>query len=88
MFEHWSRFDRLHSLVQHAGGPTDTPILAVVEATHLGRYDGRRSRVPLGRAAPAEEQARSILFLASSDASHFTGTIIMNDGGQTALSSG
>ena len=48
----------------------------------------RTSRVPLGRAAEADEQAKAILFLASADASYAHGLIMNIDGGQVALSSG
>lgn len=39
----------------------------------------------LGRELTAEEQAASILFLASDDASHMTGAIVPTDGGWTAF---
>jgi NAD(P)-dependent dehydrogenase (short-subunit alcohol dehydrogenase family) len=43
-----------------------------------------RSEHPLGRWASAEEVARSIVFVASDDASFITGTVLMVDGGFTA----
>jgi NAD(P)-dependent dehydrogenase (short-subunit alcohol dehydrogenase family) len=67
---------------------TNTPILQSIEAIQPDRFAGRRERIPLGRAAEAEEQARSILFLASDLASYCTGATLINDGGQSALSSG
>ena len=51
-------------------------------------YATRIPRVPLNRAAEAEEQASVILFLASPAASHVHGAILSVDGGQAALSSG
>jgi NAD(P)-dependent dehydrogenase (short-subunit alcohol dehydrogenase family) len=51
-------------------------------------YAVREPRIPLGHAAEPEEQAKAILFLASSDASHVHGLIMNIDGGQVALSSG
>lgn len=39
----------------------------------------------LGRELTAEEQAASILFLASDDASHMTGSVVVTDGGWTAF---
>ena len=39
----------------------------------------------LGRELTAEEQAASILFLASDDASHMTGSVVATDGGWTAF---
>jgi len=67
---------------------TNTPIIEEVERIHPGKFDTRRQRVPLGRMARPEEQARAILFLASDEASYCTGTVLYNDGGQTALLSG
>lgn len=43
-----------------------------------------RKRHPLGRMAEAEEVARTILFLASENASFVTGAILTADGGYTA----
>lgn len=36
------------------------------------------------RSATAEEQAATILYVASDEAAHITGSIIMSDGGYTA----
>lgn len=46
---------------------------------------GQKRASLLKRDASAEEQAASILFLASSDASHMTGTTMAMDGGWTAF---
>jgi meso-butanediol dehydrogenase/(S,S)-butanediol dehydrogenase/diacetyl reductase len=40
--------------------------------------------LPIGRVAAAKEIARAVLFLASSDSSYMTGSILMVDGGNTA----
>ena len=42
----------------------------------------------LGRMGTAEEQAETIVFLASDEASYLSGVILNNDGGQLALHSG
>lgn len=43
------------------------------------------SRTPLGRCGEPEEVARTVLFLASDDASYMTGQIVYLDGGRLAL---
>jgi NAD(P)-dependent dehydrogenase (short-subunit alcohol dehydrogenase family) len=52
------------------------------------RLKARVGRVPLGRMGTADEQAESIAFLASDEASYLSGVILNNDGGQLALHSG
>ena len=44
-----------------------------------------RLRTPMERAAEPEEIAAAILFLASDDASYFTGQTIYPDGGRSAM---
>jgi NAD(P)-dependent dehydrogenase (short-subunit alcohol dehydrogenase family) len=46
--------------------------------------DAVNARIPLGRHAEPEEIAALFAFLASSEASYITGTIITIDGGETA----
>ena len=52
------------------------------------RLRARVQRVPLGRIGTASEQADTIAFLASDEASYLSGLIMNNDGGQLALHSG
>lgn len=52
------------------------------------RLKARVGRVPLGRMGTPDEQADSIVFLASDEASYLSGVILNNDGGQLALHSG
>ena len=56
----------------------------------FGRIDVLISNagVPMNRIGQPEEQARTMLFLASDDASYITGHTIPVDGGQMALYSG
>ncbi|WP_242128667.1 SDR family oxidoreductase [Sphingobium sp. Sx8-8] len=48
----------------------------------------RIGRIPIGRIAEPEDQAKAILFLASDDAAYITGVTLPVDGGQMALHSG
>jgi len=52
------------------------------------RLKARVGRVPLGRMGTVQEQAETIAFLASDEASYLSGVILNNDGGQLALHSG
>lgn len=49
-------------------------------------FDKFRSRIPLRRVGLPEDVARAVLFLASTDARHITGTTLLIDGGQTLQS--
>ncbi len=49
-----------------------------------GAYRAYRKRSPLGRYAEPEEVAKMMLFLASDDSSHCTGSTFMIDGGRGA----
>jgi NAD(P)-dependent dehydrogenase (short-subunit alcohol dehydrogenase family) len=48
----------------------------------------RASRVPLGRLAKPQDQARVVAFLASADADYISGQVIVVDGGTHALYAG
>lgn len=64
-----------------APGWTRTPPVAA--AIDSGLVDEARltSRIPIGRLALAEEVARSIAFLATTDSSYITGQVLVVDGG-------
>jgi NAD(P)-dependent dehydrogenase (short-subunit alcohol dehydrogenase family) len=66
-------------------GYIDTPLVrAENEATggQINRFISKST--PLGRIGTVRECASSILYLASSEASYCTGTILVNDGGCAA----
>ena len=70
-----------------APGFVDTPLAILPDGTSeldadwfREQYVGRR-RIPLARAAEAEEIAAAIAFLASADASYVNGTTLVVDGG-------
>ncbi|MEG1831141.1 MAG: SDR family oxidoreductase [Raoultibacter sp.] len=60
-------------------------IAAGVSAADASSMAGDKTQSMLHREAEAEEQAASILFLASDDASHMTGEIVATDGGWTSF---
>jgi NAD(P)-dependent dehydrogenase (short-subunit alcohol dehydrogenase family) len=68
-------------------GTVDTPLVRKA-ATDSGDADafmhGFHSAHPIGRIASPDEIARFFLFLASDDATFFTGAVLMIDGGFTA----
>ena len=49
-------------------------------------FERFRERIPLRRVGQPEDVARAVLFLASDDARHITGTTLLIDGGQTMQS--
>jgi NAD(P)-dependent dehydrogenase (short-subunit alcohol dehydrogenase family) len=49
-------------------------------------FERFRQRIPLRRVGQPEDVARAVLFLASDDARHITGTTLLIDGGQTLQS--
>ena len=65
-----------------APGPTLTPMLDRVTG---GNVDLLASRVPMGRAASADEVARAIAWIASPEASFVTGAVLPVNGGMCAV---
>lgn len=69
-------------------GPVDNGFQLAVEqglgaATGMDGTDFFNRLIPMGRHASAEEIARSVLYLASDQASFVTGTMLMVDGGMS-----
>lgn len=58
---------------------------AGVPPEQLQSMAGQKTKTVLGHDAEPEEQAASILFLASDDASHMTGATLQTDGGWTCF---
>jgi NAD(P)-dependent dehydrogenase (short-subunit alcohol dehydrogenase family) len=69
-----------------APGITETPILEDTVKKYGRAFldDFRATRIPLGRTATPEEQARVLVFFNSGAASHVTGQTIWCDGGHAA----
>lgn len=68
-----------------APSAVDTPFLAgfsLPDAADLGLLT--RAAAPMGVVLDAEEVAAAVLYLASADAKHMTGTILVLDGGASA----
>lgn len=63
----------------------DEAIKNGVPAEQIQSMAGQKTKSILQREALAEEQAASILFLASDDATHMTGAIVQTDGGWTSF---
>lgn len=63
-------------------GFVDTPMLAGAMASPEARA-GIAAAAPIGRVASAEEVARTVLFLASDEASYMVGALLSVDGGVT-----
>ena len=72
-------------------GATRTPIWDRIapDAAALAAFEARVSKaIPLARLGEADEVAKTVLFLASDDASNVQGTEILVDGGMTGSPSG
>jgi NAD(P)-dependent dehydrogenase (short-subunit alcohol dehydrogenase family) len=50
------------------------------------RYERFAKRIPLRRVGQPEDVAATVAFLASDDARHITGSLLLIDGGQTLQS--
>jgi meso-butanediol dehydrogenase / (S,S)-butanediol dehydrogenase / diacetyl reductase len=48
----------------------------------------RIGRIPIGRVAEPQDQAKAVMFLASDDAAYITGITLPVDGGLMAMNSG
>ena len=69
-------------------GPIETPLwnkTNLSEEQMNGFAEGVSGQVPLGRFGKGEEIAKTVLFLASDDASYITGAEIAVDGGMTQV---
>lgn len=73
-------------------GLMNTPVVEHRLVTQLGAENAeqlvadRNSRIPLGEAGDGWDIAHAVLFLASNEARHITGTELLVDGGYTAAS--
>jgi NAD(P)-dependent dehydrogenase (short-subunit alcohol dehydrogenase family) len=69
-------------------GEVRTPMLESGAKSRFGDVEGglatSAEKVPLRRISDPIEQARAIRFLASDESSYMTGSIVVNDGGNTA----
>lgn len=82
----WARYQiRVNAL---APGLTATEMVRAFAERAPELYAVRQSRVPLGRAATAAQQAATALFLLSEDSAYTTGQVVVVDGGGQALYSG
>jgi len=71
-----------------APGLTDTPLIRSwigQQPDPAGFEAGLRGSVPLGRLARPDDVAKAVLYLASDESSHVTGTSLAVDGGYTAV---
>ena len=56
------------------------------DAARVAFFDQFRKRIPLRRVGEPEDVAAAVLFFASDDARHITGSTLLIDGGQTLQS--
>jgi NAD(P)-dependent dehydrogenase (short-subunit alcohol dehydrogenase family) len=70
-------------VVAVAPGPTETAMLEKMRGNPAG--DEVTPKIPMGRIALPEEIASVIVFLASDEASYITGSVVLVEGGQTAI---
>lgn len=67
-------------------GIIETPLSGGTEEERETRYERFRQRIPLRRVGLPEDVAAAVAFLASDDARHITGSMLLIDGGQTLQS--
>ena len=67
-------------------GVINTPLSGDPPDKRQDRYDQFATRIPLGRVGLPEDVAAAVAFLASADARHITGSMLLIDGGQTLQS--
>jgi len=67
-------------------GVINTPLSGGSPEERKARYDKFALRIPLRRAGQPEDVAAAVAFLASDDARHITGSMLLIDGGQTLQS--
>jgi NAD(P)-dependent dehydrogenase (short-subunit alcohol dehydrogenase family) len=58
----------------------------MTQKEHEERYERFAKRIPLRRVGQPEDVAAAVAFLASADARHISGTLLLIDGGQTLQS--
>lgn len=82
----WARYNiRVNCICP---GITMTPLVEKVSIQEPDFFSKRIERIPLGRPATPDDQAKVALFLASEDSCYVTGHVIQVDGGMSALLSG
>jgi len=69
-------------------GVTESEMVREFSRANPQMFADRQKRIPMGRSAQPQEQARVIAFLASADAAYVNGLIMNVDGGMLALFSG
>jgi NAD(P)-dependent dehydrogenase (short-subunit alcohol dehydrogenase family) len=67
-------------------GIIETPLSGGTQEEREVRYERFRQRIPLRRVGLPEDVAAAVAFLASDDARHITGSMLLIDGGQTLQS--
>jgi len=67
-------------------GVINTPLGGHDPKTRRARYEQFAKRIPLRRVGLPEDVAGTVAFLASNDARHITGSMLLIDGGQTLQS--
>jgi 2-hydroxycyclohexanecarboxyl-CoA dehydrogenase len=66
-------------------GPTDTPLLKMVQEVNPKLQDALKRAIPFGRLAQPDDIAPAAVFLASDDARYITGQVLSVSGGLTMV---